>query len=141
MLLNIKAIEDVYRKISSGVDAARKLLNRPLTLTEKILYGHLYDPDPDKPLERGVDYVNFLPDRVAMQDATAQMAMLQFMTAGRKATAVPATVHCDHLILAKTGVRKDLADSLRQNEEVFSFLQTVSAKYGIGFWKPGAGII
>jgi len=141
MLLNIKAIEDVYRKISSGVDVARKLLNRPLTLTEKILYGHLYDPDPDKPLERGVDYVNFLPDRVAMQDATAQMAMLQFMTAGRKATAVPATVHCDHLILAKTGVRKDLAYSLLQNEEVFSFLQTVSAKYGIGFWKPGAGII
>jgi aconitate hydratase len=141
MLLNVKAIEDVYRKMSSGVDAARKLLNRPLTLTEKILYGHLYDPDPDKPYQRGVDYVNFLPDRVAMQDATAQMALLQFMTAGRKATAVPATVHCDHLILAKTGVRKDLADSLLQNEEVFSFLQTVSAKYGIGFWKPGAGII
>jgi aconitate hydratase len=141
MLLDVKAIEDVYRKMSSGVDDARKILNRPLTLTEKILYGHLYDPGPKKPFERAVDYVNFLPDRVAMQDATAQMALLQFMTAGRKATAVPATVHCDHLILAKTGVRKDLADSLLQNEEVFSFLQTASAKYGIGFWKPGAGII
>ncbi len=141
MLLDVKAIEGVYRKMVSGVATARKLLNRPLTLTEKILYGHLYDPDPEKPLERGVDYVNFLPDRVAMQDATAQMAMLQFMTAGRKSTAVPATVHCDHLILAKIGVKKDMADSLLQNEEVFSFLQTVSAKYGIGFWKPGAGII
>ena len=141
MLLDIRAIEDVYRKMSSGLVVARKLLNRPLMLTEKILYGHLYDPDQKQPFERGVDYVNFLPDRVAMQDATAQMALLQFMTAGRKATAVPATVHCDHLILAKTGVRKDLADSLLQNEEVFSFLQTASAKYGIGFWKPGAGII
>ena len=141
MLLDVKMIEDVYRKLSSGVDVARKLLNRPLTLTEKILYGHLYDQNPEKPLERGVDYVNFLPDRVAMQDATAQMAILQFMTAGRKTTAVPSTVHCDHLILAKLGVKKDLADSLLQNEEVFSFLQTASAKYGIGFWKPGAGII
>jgi aconitate hydratase len=141
MLLDLKAIEDVYRKMNSGIDAARALLKRPLTLTEKILYGHLFDPDPGKAYERGVDYVNFLPDRVAMQDATAQMALLQFMTAGRKSAAVPATVHCDHLILAKTGVRKDLADSLLQNEEVFSFLQTASAKYGIGFWKPGAGII
>jgi len=141
MLLDVRAIEDVYRKMSSGVVVARKLLNRPLTLTEKILYGHLYDPGQEQSFERGIDYVNFLPDHVAMQDATAQMALLQFMTAGRKATAVPATVHCDHLILAKTGVRKDLADSLLQNEEVFSFLQTASAKYGIGFWKPGAGII
>ena len=141
MLLDVRAIEDVYRKMSSGVVVARKLLNRPLTLTEKILYGHLYDPGQEQSFERGIDYVNFLPDHVAMQDATAQMALLQFMTAGRKATAVPATVHCDHLILAKTGVGKDLADSLLQNEEVFSFLQTASAKYGIGFWKPGAGII
>ena len=141
MLLNTKSIEDVYRKLTSGVEKAKGILNRPLTLTEKILYGHLYDTVPDRPLERGVDYVNFLPDRVAMQDATAQMALLQFMTAGRKTTAGPATVHCDHLILAKTGVKKDLADSLFQNEEVFSFLQTASAKYGIGFWKPGAGII
>lgn len=141
MLIDIKAIEEVYRKMSAGVETARKLLKRPMTLTEKILYGHLSDPRPEKAYERGADYVNFSPDRVAMQDATAQMALLQFMTAGRKTTAVPATVHCDHLILAKTGVRKDLADSLLQNEEVFSFLQTVSAKYGIGFWKPGAGII
>lgn len=141
MLLDVKRIEDVYRKLSSGVDAARKLLNRPLTLTEKILYGHLYNAVPAKPIQRGVDYVNFLPDRVAMQDATAQMALLQFMTAGRNSTAIPATVHCDHLILAKLGVRKDLADSLQQNEEVFSFLQTASSRYGIGFWKPGAGII
>ena len=141
MLLNVKAIEEIYRKMTSGVAAARRVLNRPLTLTEKILYGHLYDPVPEKPFKRGADYVNFLPDRVAMQDATAQMALLQFITAGRKSTAVPATVHCDHLILAKTGVRKDLADSLLQNEEVFSFLQTASAKFGIGFWKPGAGII
>lgn len=140
MLINLNDIEGVYRKLGSGVAGARKLLNRPLTLTEKILYGHLFDPAV-KPLQRGTDYVNFLPDRVAMQDATAQMAMLQFMTAGRKTTAVPATIHCDHLILAKTGVRKDLADSLLQNEEVFTFLQTVSAKFGIGFWKPGAGII
>jgi aconitate hydratase len=141
MLLDAKAIEGVYRKMSVGVETARKLLNRPLTLTEKILYGHLYDEVPAKPYQRGGDYVNFLPDRVAMQDATAQMALLQFMTAGRKTTAVPATVHCDHLILAKLGVKKDMADSLLQNEEVFSFLQTVSSKYGIGFWKPGAGII
>jgi aconitate hydratase len=105
------------------------------------LYGHLFDSTPVKPYRRGVDYVNFLPDRVAMQDATAQMALLQFMTAGRKSTAVPATVHCDHLILAKNGVEKDLPDSLKLNDEVFTFLKTVSAKYGIGFWKPGAGII
>jgi aconitate hydratase len=141
MLVDSKAIEEIYRKMSTGVAAAKKLLKRPLTLTEKILYGHLFDPVPEKAYERGGDYVNFKPDRVAMQDATAQMALLQFMTAGRKSTAVPTTVHCDHLILAKLGVRKDLADSLLQNEEVFSFLQSVSAKYGIGFWKPGAGII
>ncbi|MGA3013331.1 MAG: aconitase family protein, partial [Bacteroidales bacterium] len=141
MLLDVKAIEEIYRKMSSGVAAAQNLFNRPLTLTEKILYGHLFDPVPEKAYDRGADYVNFKPDRVAMQDATAQMALLQFMTAGRKSTAVSTTVHCDHLILAKTGVRKDLADSLFQNEEVFSFLQSVSAKYGIGFWKPGAGII
>ena len=107
MLIDIKAVEEVYRKMSSGVAAAQKLTKRPLTLTEKVLYGHLFDPVPGKVYERGADYVNFLPDRVAMQDATAQMALLQFMTAGRKSTAIPATVHCDHLILAKTGVRKD----------------------------------
>ena len=141
MLLDVQAIEGIYRKMFSGIKNARTLLNRPLTLTEKILYGHLYDPGHDTVYERGTSYVNFLPDRVAMQDATAQMALLQFMTAGRDHTAVPTTVHCDHLILAKLGVKKDLADALNRNEEVYSFLQTTSAKYGIGFWKPGAGII
>jgi len=140
MLLDVKAIEGIYRKMASGAKTARSLLNRPLTLTEKILYGHLHDP-LETPFERGAAYVNFAPDRVAMQDATAQMALLQFMTAGRSHTAVPTTVHCDHLILAKLGVKKDMADALLKNEEVFSFLQTTSAKYGIGFWKPGAGII
>jgi aconitate hydratase len=141
MLLDIKELETAYQKMEAGIDLARKLLGRSLTLTEKILYGHLYDKDVQKPYGRGVDYVNFLPDRVAMQDATAQMALLQFMTAGRHTTAVPTTVHCDHLILAKTGVKEDMANALVQNEEVYDFLQTVSAKYGVGFWKPGAGII
>ena len=141
MLLNIKMIQNIYEKISQGVTHARSILNRPLTLTEKILYGHLSDQHPAAPYRRGADYVNFMPDRVAMQDATAQMALLQFMTAGRESTAVPATVHCDHLILAQTGVKTDLPASLVLNKEVFDFLETVSAKYGIGFWKPGAGII
>ena len=141
MLVDNQELENIYRKLFSGVKAARALLNRPLTLTEKILYSHLFEQFPSQPFRRGTDYVNFLPDRVAMQDATAQMALLQFMTAGRKNTAVPATVHCDHLILAHAGVKKDLANALVQNEEVYNFLQSVSAKYGIGFWKPGAGII
>ncbi|MBL7139171.1 MAG: aconitate hydratase, partial [Bacteroidales bacterium] len=130
-----------YRKLASGVDFARNLLSRPLTLTDKILYGHLFDPPPDTPCKRGADYVNFQPDRVAMQDATAQMALLQFITAGRKTSAVPATVHCDHLIQSKEGVNSDLPQALKTNKEVYDFLQAVSAKYGIGFWKPGAGII
>jgi aconitate hydratase len=141
MLTDIKLLDGIYRKLSASFGQAAALIGRPLTLTEKILYGHLFDPMPSSPFRRGADYVNFHPDRVAMQDATAQMALLQFMTAGRKTTAVPTTVHCDHLILAKTGVEKDLPQALHQNEEVFRFLQTVSAKYGIGFWKPGAGII
>jgi aconitate hydratase len=141
MLLNLNHITKTYDKISGGVARARALLNKPLTLTEKILYGHLYDSLPEKPYVRGGDYVNFLPDRVAMQDATAQMALLQFMTAGRDSAAVPSTVHCDHLILARQGVKADLADARQQNREVYDFLETVSAKYGIGFWKPGAGII
>ncbi len=140
MMLDARSVEKVFSKLANGAETARKLLKQPLTLTEKILYGHLYEI-PDKPFQRGVDYVNFLPDRVAMQDATAQMAMLQFMTAGRNMTAVPTTVHCDHLILAREGVSKDLPNALVQNAEVFNFLQTVSARYGIGFWKPGAGII
>ena len=141
MSVEIKALEKIYQKLESGADAARTLLNKPLTLTEKILYGHLSDSPATAPFKRGMDYVNFNPDRVAMQDATAQMALLQFMTAGRKTTAVPSTVHCDHLILARDGVKTDLPQANRQNEEVYNFLQTVSAKYGIGFWKPGAGII
>ena len=141
MLLDIQVLDNIYRKLFSGAKAARTLLNKPLTLTEKILYGHLFDQVPSQPIRRGLDYVNFLPDRVAMQDATAQMALLQFMTAGREKTAIPATVHCDHLILAHVGVKQDLAHALVHNEEVYNFLQSVSAKYGIGFWKPGAGII
>jgi len=141
MLLNLNSLSASYKKLSAGVEQARTLLKRPLTLTEKILYGHLFEADPEISFKRGIDYVNFLPDRVAMQDATAQMALLQFMTAGRKMTAVPATVHCDHLILAKEGVKTDMVNAKVQNKEVFNFLQTVSAKYGIGFWKPGAGII
>ncbi|MCX6287235.1 MAG: aconitate hydratase [Bacteroidetes bacterium] len=141
MLLNLENIEAIYQKISTSTEKARKVFNRPLTLTEKLLYGHLSDNIPDPPYKRGSDYVNFQIDRVAMQDATAQMALLQFMTAGRPSSAVPATVHCDHLILAKEGVSPDLSAALSQNAEVYNFLQSVSAKYGIGFWKPGAGII
>ena len=141
MMIDVNMIRETYRKLASGVDAARNLLGHSLTLTDKILYGHLFDPIPEKPLQKGIDYVNFRPDRVAMQDATAQMALLQFMTAGRKTSAVPATVHCDHLVLAKEGVDTDLPMALQANKEVYDFLQTVSAKYGIGFWKPGAGII
>ena len=141
MMIDVNMIRETYRKLASGVDAARNLLGHSLTLTDKILYGHLFDPIPEKPLQKGVDYVNFRPDRVAMQDATAQMALLQFMTAGRKSSAVPATVHCDHLILAREGVNSDLPQALNTNKEVYDFLENVSAKYGIGFWKPGAGII
>jgi len=141
MLLNLDIIKAVYRKIKEGTEIAGKTIGRPLTLTEKLLYGHLYDKIPDSPYKRGEDYVNFQIDRVAMQDATAQMALLQFMTAGRDISAVPATVHCDHLILAREGVKSDLQAALSQNAEVYNFLQSVSAKYGIGFWKPGAGII
>lgn len=141
MLLNINTIKETYEKIGRGVSQARKLYGKPLTLTEKILYGHLSEVPPSSPYKKGKDYVNFQPDRVAMQDATAQMALLQFMTAGRETTAVPSTVHCDHLILAQSGVKSDLASAMNSNKEVYDFLETVSAKYGIGFWKPGAGII
>jgi len=122
------------------VAEARKLVGRPLTLAEKILYAHLFVP-AEKAYERGVDYVDFTPDRVAMQDATAQMALLQFMTCGRSKVAVPSTVHCDHLIQAKTGAKEDLQTALDINKEVYDFLASISNKYGIGFWKPGAGII
>jgi aconitate hydratase len=141
MLFDLDLIKKVYASMPERVKAARQLVGRPLTLSEKILYAHLFDALPANELKRGVDYVNFAPDRVAMQDATAQMALLQFMNAGRNTTAVPSTVHCDHLIQAQTGAKADLDFALEQNKEVFDFLQSVSNKYGIGFWKPGAGII
>lgn len=141
MAFDTDLIKRVYETWSERILAARRVLKRPLTLTEKILYAHIDDPLLSKEFKRGEDYVNFLPDRVAMQDATAQMALLQFMQAGRKKVAVPSTVHCDHLIMAKDGVEKDLPTAESVNREVYEFLSTVSAKYGIGFWKPGAGII
>lgn len=127
--------------MTTRVDAAREVVGRPLTLTEKILYNHLWEGKAQQAYSRGVDYVDFAPDRVACQDATAQMALLQFMHAGKKTVAVPTTVHCDHLILAKVGAEKDLAVAKQQSSEVFDFLSSVSNKYGIGFWKPGSGII
>ena len=141
MAFDIEMIRKVYTELPSKVAAARKLIGRPLTLSEKILYAHLTNSLPTKPYERGKSYVDFNPDRVAMQDATAQMALLQFMQAGRKKVAVPSTVHCDHLIVAKDNSQKDLDRAIKVNEEVFTFLSSVSNKYGIGFWKPGAGII
>jgi aconitate hydratase len=141
MVFDLDMIRKVYSGLPSAIDQARKIAGRPLTLTEKILYAHLSGPLPDVAYERGKAYVNFNPDRVAMQDATAQMALLQFMSAGRKKVAVPSTVHCDHLIQAKVGAEEDLRTALDTNKEVFDFLSSVSNKYGIGFWKPGAGII
>ena len=141
MAFDIEMIKALYEKLPAKVEAARKLLNRPLTLTEKILYAHLAEALPAQPFERQNSYVDFNPDRVAMQDATAQMALLQFMQAGRPKVAVPSTVHCDHLIQAKTGAVEDLNTALDKNKEVYDFLASVSNKYGIGFWKPGAGII
>ncbi|MBE7561001.1 aconitate hydratase [bacterium] len=141
MLFDLDMIKSVYSRIPERTAAARKAVGRPMTLAEKILYCHLYDGPAKEAYERGKSYVDFAPDRVAMQDATAQMALLQFMSAGKKRTAVPTTVHCDHLILAKVGAEADLAKSLDMNREVFDFLSTVSNKYGIGFWRPGAGII
>jgi aconitate hydratase len=140
MVFDLDLIKKLYQQLPSKVDAARSLVGKPLTLAEKILYSHLYEP-PTRPYQRGKDYVDFAPDRVAMQDATAQMALLQFMTCGRDKVAVPSTVHCDHLIQAKTGAAADLATALDVNKEVYDFLASISNKYGIGFWKPGAGII
>jgi len=136
----IDLVEEVYADLPGNVAVARERLGRPLTLTEKILFNHLYDPR-GQAVERGRSYADFHPDRVAMQDATAQMALLQFMTAGLPTTAVPSTVHCDHLILAKVGARIDLGVAIDTNKEVYDFLRSVSAKYGIGFWGPGSGII
>ena len=141
MAFDIEMIKKVYDSLPSKVDAARKLVGRPLTLTEKILYAHLHSDQKPSVFERGKSYVDFAPDRVAMQDATAQMALLQFMQSGRPKVAVPSTVHCDHLITAKNGASEDLAFANKESKEVFDFLGSVSNKYGIGFWKPGAGII
>ena len=141
MTFDIEMIRQIYEYLPTKIQHAKRLLGRSLTLSEKILYSHLFHNQPISNFSRGASYVNFAPDRVAMQDATAQMALLQFMTAGRTRTAVPTTVHCDHLILANAGAQVDLDYALGQNKEVFDFLQSVSNKYGIGFWKPGAGII
>ena len=141
MVFDLEMIKRFYASLPAKVEAARALVGRPLTLTEKILYAHLSGDNPSTPYERGNSYVDFNPDRVAMQDATAQMALLQFMQAGRPKVAVPSTVHCDHLIMAKTNSTEDLAFAVKESEEVYNFLASVSNKYGIGFWKPGAGII
>jgi len=141
MAFDIEMIRKVYAELPDKIAAARKIAGRPMTLTEKILYTHLSDALPAKPYDRGKSYVDFNPDRVAMQDATAQMALLQFMQAGRPKVAVPSTVHCDHLIQAEAGAAADLAKAKDKNKEVYDFLASVSNKYGIGFWKPGAGII
>jgi len=141
MAFDIEMIKAVYARIPERIAAARKAVGKPLTLTEKILYAHLTEGAANQAFQRGVSYVDFQPDRVAMQDATAQMALLQFMQAGRSKVAVPSTVHCDHLIQAEVGADKDLRKAKDKNKEVYDFLASVSNKYGIGFWKPGAGII
>jgi aconitate hydratase A / 2-methylisocitrate dehydratase len=141
MAFDIDMVKKVYEQITERVDKAREVVGKPLTLSEKILYSHLWDGTPANAFVRGKDYVDFAPDRIACQDATAQMALLQFMQAGKKKVAVPTTVHCDHLIQAKQGAVKDLKAANNVSSEVFDFLGSVSNKYGIGFWKPGAGII
>ncbi len=141
MVFDLEMIKAVYSRFPERVAAARKLVNKPLTLSEKILYTHLWNGKATEAYERGKSYVDFAPDRVAMQDATAQMALLQFMQAGKTKVAVPSTAHADHLIQARLGADKDLQDGINKNNEVFNFLSSVCDKYGIGFWKPGAGII
>jgi aconitate hydratase len=141
MAFDLDMIKKVYAQYPAKIAAARKAVGRPLTLSEKILYAHLWEGEATQAFGRGKSYVDFAPDRVAMQDATAQMALLQFMQAGKKKVAVPSTAHCDHLISARIGATADLQDALNKSHEVFNFLESVSNKYGIGFWKPGAGII
>src|SRR6478609_1102329 len=141
MAFDIEMIKAVYANLGTKVEAARKVVGKPLTLTEKILYAHLTEGAAKNAYERGKSYVDFNPDRVAMQDATAQMALLQFMQAGRPKVAVPSTVHCDHLITAQIEASQDLTKANQENAEVYDFLSSVSNKYGIGFWKPGGGII
>ncbi|MFM9422904.1 MAG: Aconitate hydratase [Bacteroidota bacterium] len=140
-VFDLEMIKNHYNRLANRVEKARAVVGKPLTLSEKILYAHLWEGEPKQKFDRGASYVDFAPDRVAMQDATAQMALLQFMQAGRKQVAVPSTVHCDHLIQARVGSNNDLSDALLKNNEVYNFLSSVSNKYGIGFWKPGAGII
>ena len=140
MASNIDMIKKVYSELGSKIEKARSIVGRPLTYTDKVLYAHLIVL-PEKELKRGEDYTELSPDRVAMQDATAQMTLLQFMHAGKKESAVPTTVHCDHLIQAQVGAKDDLLQATTDNKEVYDFLQSSSNKYGIGFWKPGAGII
>jgi aconitate hydratase len=141
MIFDLDLIKEVYNRIPKRIESARKVTEKPLTLTEKILYSHLDEGLATQLFERGKSYVDFRPDRVAMQDATAQMALLQFMQAGKDRVSVPSTVHCDHLIQAKEGAKSDLETAVNTNKEVYDFLASVSNKYGIGFWKPGAGII
>jgi len=141
MTFDLEMIRSHYEQIPGKIEAARRATNQPLTLAEKILYSHLWDGNATSAFKRGADYVDFAPDRVAMQDATAQMALLQFMQAGKAEAAVPSTVHCDHLIQAKVEANSDLQEAINKNNEVYNFLESVSNKYGIGFWKPGAGII
>ena len=141
MAFDIDVIRTLYSEMSSRIEDAKKVIGKPLTLSEKVLYSHLWKNDISIPYKRGVDYVDFGPDRVTCQDATAQMALLQFMQAGKQKVAVPTTVHCDHLILAQSGAKKDLKQANKVSSEVFDFLESTSKKYGIGFWKPGAGII
>ena len=141
MVYDLAMLKAFYTLYEGKIERIRTILQRPLTLAEKILYAHLYDEKNVKDYKRGEDYVNFRPDRVAMQDATAQMALLQFMNAGRDEVAVPSTVHCDHLIQAYKGAKEDIATATKTNEEVYNFLRDVSSRYGIGFWQPGAGII
>src|SRR6056300_1374996 len=141
MAFDINVIRSVYERMPERINAAREMVGRPLTLAEKILYNHLWDNPASRVFQRATDYVDFAPDRVAMQDATAQMALLQFMQAGRPQVAVPSTVHCDHLIVAQNGAKNDLDVANSDSKEVYDFLASVSNKYGIGFWKPGAGII
>jgi len=141
MVFDLEMIKKLYELYPQKIEAARTLLQKPLTLSEKILYTHLWDGEAKEVYERGASYVDFAPDRVAMQDATAQMALLQFMQAGKQKAAVPSTVHADHLIQARIGADKDLQEAINKNNEVYNFLSSVCNKYGIGFWKPGAGII
>ena len=141
MTFDLDMIRSVYERFPKNVEAARRMTGKNMTLAEKILYTHLWEGDAQQEYKRGVDYVDFAPDRVAMQDATAQMALLQFMQAGKAKAAVPSTVHCDHLIQAKVQADSDLQEAINKNNEVYNFLESVSNKFGIGFWKPGGGII